>query len=164
MDSLEEFSHILLNTFISSVILTLWSGEQFLFWHGEYMIERWAIIFGEVLVMMSIAILVGVLPLPIWLAILGILLGGAGIGIGFVGGELPARNYFQVLALMAGFSLVMALGALLTGSSTLLGIPLTVGSFSLFIIVVAAAFFAGFEPEAVEPGQEELDTELAVLV
>lgn len=114
------------------------------------MIERWAIIFGEVLLMAGIAVLVGFLPLTAWQAALMIVVGLVGVVVGFLGGELPARNYFQVIALAAGISLVMALGAVLSGSSVLLGVPLTTGSFVLFVIVVAATFFAGFEPEAVQ--------------
>ena len=114
------------------------------------MIERWSIIFGEVLLMTAGAVLFGLLQLPVWLGVVMILVGVAGIIVGFFGGELPARNYFQVIALAAAFGIVMALGAVLSGASVLFGIPLTVGSFVLLVIVVGATFFAGFEPEAIE--------------
>ena len=100
------------------------------------------------------AIFFGVLDVPFWLAIVAIFIGAAGVGVGFFGGELPARNYFQIIAFMAGLSLIMALGAVLSGSHALLGVPLTTGSFMLFVIVVAAAFFAGFEPEVIEKDRE----------
>ena len=126
------------------------------------MIERWAITFGEVVMMLSVTVLFGLLHLPFWLGILGLIIGGAGIAAGFIGGEMPARNYFQVLAVMAGLTLIMSLGAVLAGSHALLGVPLTTGSFVLFVTIVAATFFAGFEPEAIEPGTEEPERELVV--
>jgi len=137
-----------------SILLTLSSGGFCVGWHAGDMIERWSIIFGEVLLMMSVAVLFGLLNLPVWQAIVMLLIGLTGVLVGFVGGELPARNYFQVIALAAGAALVMALGAVVSGSEVLLGVPLTTGSFMLFVIVVAATFFAGFEPEAIEPTGE----------
>src|SRR5687768_10901390 len=122
-----------MNTFsgvsFSDTLLSANYGELFLLWHAGVMIERWSVIFGEVLLMVGVAILFGVLDLPVWQAIVTMLIGAAGIAVGFIGGELPARNYFQVIALAAGAALVMALGAVLSGSHALFGVPLTTGSF-----------------------------------
>lgn len=114
--------------------------------------------------MVGVATFFGFLALPVWQAILMMIVGLVGVVVGFYGGELPARNYFQALALGAGVGLVMALGAVLSGSRVLLGVPLTTGSFILLVIVIAATFFAGFEPEAigtqaVEPGHDEGELE-----
>ncbi len=114
------------------------------------MVERWSILFGDVLVMGGIVSLFGLIHLTVWQAIAALLIGLTGVIIGLHGNEERARSYFQVIAICAGVGLVMALGAVLSGAYTLFGIPLNVGSFILFIVVVAAMFFAGFEPEVSE--------------
>lgn len=104
--------------------------------------------------MIGLAAAVGFLPLTAWQIVAAITIGAMGVVVGFFGEEMRARNYFQGIALVAGMGLLMALGAVLTGASALFGVPLTVGSFVLFVIVLSATFFAGFEPEALEERPE----------
>jgi hypothetical protein len=114
------------------------------------MIERWGIIFGDLLIMLGVVALFGLVELGVAQAVALIVIGLAGVASGLFGDEARARNYFQVVAAGAGLGLVMALGAALSGSHVLFGVHLTTGSFILFVIVVAATFFAGFEPEALD--------------